>query len=69
MREAMSYRTSLEDVGRLVLAILKRGIDDRRDGQPYAPPAIPTTQRGDPVSNDDVAMIETMLARPRLVER
>ena len=69
MREAMSYRTSLEDVGRLVLAILKRGIDDRRDGQPYAPPAIPTTPRGEPVSNDDVAMIETMLARPRLVER
>lgn len=69
MREAMSYRTSLEDVGRLVLAILKRGIADRRDGQPYAPPAIPTPQRGDPVSDDDVAKIETLLSRPRLVER
>jgi len=41
VREQISYKTSLEDVGRLVLAVLKRGIEARKNGDPYAPPAIP----------------------------
>lgn len=44
VREQISYKTSLEDVGRLILAVLKRGIEARKNGDPYAPPAIPNAQ-------------------------
>lgn len=44
VREQISYKTSLEDVGRLVLAVLKRGIEARKNGDPYAPPAISSAQ-------------------------
>lgn len=44
VREQISYKTSLEDVGRLILAVLKRGIEARKNGDPYAPPAISTAQ-------------------------
>lgn len=63
MREAMSYRTSFEDVGRLILAILKRGIEDRKGGDEYAPPAIPSSVRGDPVSDEDIRQVEDIILR------
>ncbi len=63
IRETISYRTSLEDVGRLVLAILKRGIDDRKGGDPYAPPAIPTPERGQPIEPSDIEKVEQLLRR------
>ncbi len=36
--ECVALKTSLEDVGRLVLAVLKRGGQARRGGSDYAPP-------------------------------
>lgn len=41
VREQISYKTSLEDVARLILAVLKRGVEARKNGDPYSPPAIP----------------------------
>lgn len=41
VREQISYKTSIEDMGRLCLGILQRGIVARKNGDPYAPPAIP----------------------------
>lgn len=41
VREQISYKASIEDMGRLCLGILQRGIVARKNGDPYAPPAIP----------------------------
>lgn len=41
VREQISYKTSIEDMGRLCLGILQRGIEARKNGDPYAPPIIP----------------------------
>ncbi len=45
VREQISYKTSIEDMGRLCLGILQRGIQARKNGDPYAPPAIPLPQQ------------------------
>lgn len=62
IRELMAYKTSLEDVGRLVLAVLKRGVEARKNGDPYAPPVIPNAPEALQVHVDAIEGVLSQLA-------
>lgn len=66
VREVISYKASLEDVGRLILGVLNRGVAARKNGDPYAPPAIPNVdieQTAGEIEDVLKASMPTFLAR------
>ena len=61
--ECVSLRTTLQNLGSMLLNGLRKAEADRIKADPYAPPATPSDPQGDPLPKDEQESLEDLVGR------
>jgi len=61
--ECVSLRTTLQNLGSMLLTGMRKAEEDRKKADPYAPPATLSEPQGEAVSQEDQDSIESTIAR------